>query len=130
MSFVEEIKGRSNSDSLDSIMQTVWENYGEFLFGSNINSIQELTDFQAGFLHLMDEKWTELIPVLIEDQVKPEFDNWYEEENSYEQINLQSIDISNIEDGSWQLMFEDDNVDLIVHLYMKEWEFQNVARTG
>jgi hypothetical protein len=131
MSFAEEINDKSSSESIALIKRAVWEKYGELLFASEINSIQELTDVQAGFLQLMDEKWTELILPLIQEQVKPEFDDWYEEEeNSYEEINLQSIDITEIDKGSWQIMFEDEHIDLIVHLYMKEWEFDYVARTG
>lgn len=130
MNFKEEIQRRSESDSIKSIRQSTWENYGEFLFISDINSINELDDFQAAFLHLMDEKWTELIAPLIKNNVKPEFDSWYEEEGSYQKISMQSIGIKQLEIGNWQIMFEDNNVDLIVHLYMKQWEFDYTARTG
>ena len=130
MTFLEEIQRRSESHSIESIRQVVWENYGDLLFGSDINSNQEMSNFQAAFLHLMDEKWTGLLVPLIQNEVKEEFDGWYEEEGSYKKISLQSIDIKELENGIWQIMFEDDNLDLIVHLYMKNWEFDYTARTG
>jgi len=130
MTFIEEIHRRSQSESIESIRQNVWVNYGEFMFGSDINSIQEMTNLHAAFLHLMDEKWTDIIVPLIQNNVKEEFDIWYEEEGSYQKINLQSIDLKQLENGNWQIMFEDDNIDLIVHLYMKQWEFDYTARTG
>jgi len=130
MTFVEEIQSRSESDSIDSIRQITWENYGDLLFGSDINSKQEMSDFQAAFLHLMDEKWTEIFVPLIQKEIKEEFESWYEEEGLYKKISLQSIDIKDLKNGNWQIMFEDDNMDLIVHLYMKEWKFAYTARTG
>lgn len=130
MSFVEEIERRSESDSIESIRQVTWEKYGDLLFGSAVNSFQEFTDFQAAFLSLMDTKWTALLVPLINNHVKEEFDNWYEEEGSYHEINMQSIDLRELKSGAWQIMFEDDNMDLIVHLYMKEWQFDYTARTG
>ena len=59
MTFLEEIQRRSESQSIEGIRQDVWENYGDLMFGSDVNTIQEMTNFQAGFLHLMDQKWTE-----------------------------------------------------------------------
>ena len=130
MTFLEEIQRRSESDSIEGIRQDVWENYGDLMFGSDVNTIEEMTNFQAAFLHLMDQKWAEMLYPLIQNNVKAEFDSWYEEEDSYEKISMQSIDLSQLESGTWQLMFEDDNMDLIVHLYMKQWEFDYTARTG
>jgi len=130
MTFLEEIERRSESESIEGIRHDVWENYGELMFGSDVNTIQEMTNFQAGFLHLMDQKWTETFYPIIQKNVKAEFDSWYEEEGSYEKINMQSIDLKQLESGTSQLMFEDDNMDLIVHLYMKEWKFDYTARTG
>ncbi|MGH1433026.1 MAG: hypothetical protein ACRBG0_01055 [Lewinella sp.] len=130
MNFIQEIRKRYASDAIESIRQTTWKNYGNLLFGSRINSFQEFTDFQASFLSLMDEKWVELIYPLIQNNVKAEFDDWYEEGGSYKEIRLQAIDLRELESGMWQLLFEDDNVDVIVHLYMKEWEFDYTVRTG
>jgi len=130
MTFIEEIERRSHSESIESIRQEVWKNYSDLMFGSDVNTIEEMTNFQASFLHLMDEKWTEIFYPLIQNNVKSEFDSWYEEEGSYEKINMQSIDLNQLKSGTWQLMFEDDNMDLIVHLYMKEWNFDYTTRTG
>lgn len=100
------------------------------MFGTYVNLKEEMTDFQAAFLHLMDEKWAEILYPLIQKNVREEFDGWYEEEGSYQEISMQSIDLKNLKQGSWQIMFEDDNMELIVHLYMKEWNFDHTARTG
>ena len=130
MTFIEQIQRRSESESINSIKEEIWENYGDLMFGTDVNTIQEMTNFQTAFLHLMDEKWTEMVYPLIQNNVKAEFDSWYEEEGSYQKFNMQSIDLKELESGTWQIMFEDDNMDLIVHLYMKEWEFDYTARTG
>lgn len=130
MTFIEEIQRISESDSIAPIRLNVWDFHGDFMFGSDIDSIQEMSNLQAAFLHLMDEKWLDLMIPLIQNEVKTEFDNWHEEEGSYKEIIQQSIDLTNLEDGKWQILFEDDNMDLIVHLHMKEWEFDHTTRTG
>ena len=43
---------------------------------------------------------------------------------------MQSLDIKDLDKEGWQIMFEDDNMDLIVHLYMKGWALDHTARTG
>ena len=130
MTFEEEIKARSLSEDMARIKRDVWSSYGDFLFGSDIASIHELTDFQAAFLDLMDEKWNEVLHPLISKNVTEEFDSWYEEGGSYEKIMMQSLDIKDLDKEGWQIMFEDDNMDLIVHLYMKGWALDHTARTG
>ncbi len=130
MSFTSEIKTRSKSNTIKALSISIWQKYGDYLFGSDINSLKELTISQTAFLSIMDEKWKDLILPLVNVNVKAEFDDWYEEGGSYSQIRLQSIDLSQLESGNWQLMFEDENEDLIVHLYMEEWRFDYTARTG
>jgi len=130
MNFKEEIQSIVNRNNTEELRTKVWAKYGEFLFGSDIEDRNELSEYQVGFLSLLSEKYIKLIVPLITDKVKPEFDEWYEEANSYSKISINSIDVQSIDDGEWQIMFEDDNMDLIVHLYMKEWEFDYTARTG
>jgi hypothetical protein len=130
MNFNEDIRLLLEDKNIDELRAKAWQKYGDFLFGSDINSAKDLTDFQIGFLNLLSDKYLRTIVPLITNNVKSEFDEWYEDRNSYGKIAINSIDIQSVESGKWQIMFEDDNMDLIVHLYMRQWEFDYTARTG
>lgn len=130
MNFKEDIQALLGAQSIQDLKSKAWAKYGDYLFGSDINSANELSEFQIGFLNLLSDKYLRTIVPLITNHVKSEFDEWYDEPNSYGKIAINSIDIQSIESGEWQIMFEDDNMDLIVHLYMKEWEFDYTAKTG
>lgn len=130
MSFKEDIQALLETKSIEELKSKAWTKYGDFLFGSDINSSNELSEFQIIFLNLLSEKYLRTIVPLIINQVKSEFDEWYDEPNNHGKISINSIDIRSVASGEWQIMFEDDNMDLIVHMYMKEWELDYTARTG
>jgi len=116
--------------SVDKLKLNIWVRWSEFLFGSNIEKVEQLSDYQIAFLSILNEVYNDIIQPIILNQVTEEFNSWYEGSDSYDKIMLHSIDISKIETGEWQLTFEDDNIDPIVHLYLNEWNFDYTALTG
>jgi len=128
--FLDQINQRLNSIELDSTRSDVWAKYGDLLFGSRIKSKEELTEFQVAFLSLLSDNWNALIVPTINKNVIEEFDSWYEEEGSYNEIRVHSFNLKNLEQGDWEVTFEDDNIDLVVHMYMKGWDLDHTARTG
>ena len=130
MNFKDEINKILVDYKTEEIRPEVWYKYGKSLFGSDVKFAFQLRAYQVAFLKLLNIKYEEIIEPLIISKVKPEFDDWYEEPDSYKTIFINSIDVKSIENGEWQIMYEDENIDLIVHLYMKEWEFDYTARTS
>ena len=130
MNFKDEINKILEDYKTEEIRPEVWDKYGKSLFGSDVKFAFQLRAYQVAFLKLLNIKYEEIIEPLIISKVKSEFDDWYEEPDSYKTIFINSIDVKSIDNGEWQIMYEDENIDLIVHLYMKEWEFDYTARTS
>ena len=65
MKFKEEIQLFINNESVDKLRVKAWDQYGYFLFGSDINSAIELNDLQVGFLNLLSDKYIKIIVPLI-----------------------------------------------------------------
>lgn len=130
MKFKKEIEIKLQEIDIQESRINAWENWSEYLFSSKIKKINELTAYQVGFLEVLSQKFDEIIIPLINTKVREELDNWYEKPNAYNEISINAIDIRDIENEEWQIMFEDDNIDPVVHLYMKGWEFDYTALTG
>lgn len=131
MVFLEQITDCIKSIQDETSKNYLWEKYKDLLlYGSEIQTLNQLTDFQFGFLSLLEKNWDALIVPSINKNVIEEFDSWYEEEGSYNEILVHSFDLRNLEQGDWEITFEDDNEDLIVHMYMKGWDCDYTARTG
>ena len=61
MNFIDEIQHLSESGSIRAIHDIIWEKFGEYLFGSNIESKGELSNFQIAFLQLLNERWQQVV---------------------------------------------------------------------
>jgi len=89
-----------------------------------------ISPYQAAFLKLFDEKWESVIFPLVEDKVIKEFKEFYDDGRKYQEIILQGISIPEKGSIEWEINFEDESVDPLVHVYMKGWEFDYTALTG
>lgn len=121
MSFISTIEQAIRQHPLPQLKQEVWARWGDYLFASDIEKPDQLTDFQVGFLMLLSQKYETLISPLIEDRVKETLDNFYEDLDTYQEIMLHGISMTDLTSGQWSITFEDDNRDVIVGFDMKEW---------
>lgn len=82
------------------------------------------------FLSLLREKMKGDFLSKMHQSVKAEFAEWYDEDSFDEEISLQSFDLDDLDQGQWQLMFEDDSEDPLVHVYFDGWKIDYLVVTG
>lgn len=129
MTFIEQINLEITNISLEFERESLWTKHLSKL-SIDKNKKEELTNVEIGFYSLFFKKYQELIVPLICDKIIPDFEEWYEEEVDFEDIKLQAFALKNLDDGEWEVFFEDDQEDLLVGLVMKNWEVQYVTRIG
>ncbi len=130
MTFLEEVFTRSLSHDRSEMQLHIWSKWGECLKVSGFETVEHLSDIQLAFLSMLSEKYEMLIQPLVTQYVKPEFEDWYEEEVEPEVIIINAFNLNDLKNGTWEIAYEDDQEDLIVHLIMKNWEFDYTSRTG
>lgn len=100
---------------LKTFRENVWYSWGRYLFISNIRNPKELSDEELSFLVLLDEKYKSSLESKVLELVKENLDEWYVEYGSYKAFWLHSINLSKLQEGIWELVFEDNNIDVVVH---------------
>lgn len=130
MTFIEEVFTYFISHERSEMQALVWSKWGECLKVSGFETVEHLSDFQLGFLSMLSEKYEKVIQPLVIQYVKPEFEEWYEEVVEPEVIIINAFNLHDLKNGIWEIAYEDDQEDLIVHLIMKNWEFEYTTRTG
>ena len=131
-SFSDEIKSTLHkiSAKLDAHRAEVWASWGPHMFGSRINAPHELTAEEVAFLVLLEDKYTNELGEKIFPLVKESLDEWYQGSGqTYRQIRLLCIDIRKLSENKWELVYEDDNIDVVVHTFFSGWEVDYLART-
>lgn len=131
MSLIEEIKQEIANISVDQVRNHLWsEHLSNLSLDKNIKA--ELTEIEVGFYSLFFKKYQEIIVPLIYEKVIPYFEDWYEEEVevSFDEIKLQAFTLVNLEEGRWEVFFEDDQEDFCVCLVMKDWTLEYTTGVG
>lgn len=125
--FQEEIEEQEAiiKDGGQAITNEMIAKYKEILY-----RYTRINPYQAAFLKLFDEKWESEIYPMIEEKVINEFKDFYDDGRIHQEIILQGLSIPEKDSVEWEINFEDETVDSLVHVYMKCWEFDYTALTG
>lgn len=107
--------------------QAAYSHWKEYLFIDEIEKFEELTATQEEFLVTLSLKYQGAWKEEILKKVSQEFFEFYEEEQQAEGIKIQALDLEGLESGTWQMMFEDEEEDHLVHVYFKDWEIDYVV---
>lgn len=127
MKFVDEIL-TSNCDSISRDVVAKWTSYLE-ITNENV-AARGLDELQRKFFYLLEQKMEHGLSKEVEDAVLNELKDWYDTDSLEDPIRLQAVDLDDIHKGIWQLLYEDDSEDPLVHVYFKGWEIDYLAVTG
>jgi hypothetical protein len=131
-SFIQEIKNMEASinSNFHALRKTLFEKWGQYLFVNDIEKEEQLTTHQVAFLKLIDERLVSQIFPQTYQAVKKKFEDFYDEEQPGIKIILHGIELPLENSSEWQLTFEDETIDPIIHVYMTEWELNYTALTS
>ena len=72
---------------------------------------------------------TEIYPQ-VKDKVIDELKAHYADGRTHQEVILQGLCIPGKDSDEWEINFEDETVEPLVHVYMKGWKFDYTALTG
>jgi hypothetical protein len=132
MDFCSQIKNTEGivKENLHTLRKELFKKWGQYLFVNNIEHEEQLTTYQVAFLKLLDECMASQILPQIHPLIKKVFEDFYEEEQNDIKIILNAIRMPEENLSEWELMFEDETIDPIVHAYMDGWKLNYTALTS
>lgn len=124
--FIESLK----TLTVNQLGETARERWKEYLLFEESDKETSVISLQGKFFLLLEQKLQDGLQEQVERLVNEEFENWYDDEPFDSPVQLQSVDLDGLESGVWQLLYEDDSEEPIVHVYFKGWEIDYLAVTG
>lgn len=109
--------------------EEAYEQWKNFLFLNEINSFDQLNLTQKEFLKSLSQKYNGKWEAEILLKVKEEFLEFYEGEQTFG-IKIQALDLDGLDTKNWQMLFEDESEDPLVHVYFNNWNIDFLAMTG
>jgi len=113
------------------------ENGGQAITTAMINKYKEqlyrytrINYRQAAFLKLLNDKWEGNLWPKLKNNVELEYSNYFDDGHILRGVTLQGIEIPKEGTEQWELNFEEESEDPLVHVYMKGWDFDYTALTG
>lgn len=110
--------------------QEAFQQWKDYLFLNDISQLKELSSTQKEFLVSLSQRYDGAWKEDVLTKVAQEFFEFYEEKERAEGIKIQALDLDGLEIGNWQMLFEDNTEDPLVHVYFKGWEIDYLTITG